>query len=161
MANSRAWGCAGGWPRSDGCHRLPALSAAIFSNNVTVELAHRTSLNVRAIGLDGGPFLPPEVFEAMIKRAKVGRGPGLHDDGSHRSFVWDVAVNALNFFDPAFELNDDSVGMVYDYMADYLATGMPDDQGATAPYDLKGQLEQPQDPNSGTRSGYRPPAPSL
>ena len=112
-----------------------------FSNNVTVELAHRPKIDPQGVILDGGPFIPAEQFKAMIAKAKIGRGRGLHEDGSHRTYVWDVAVNALKFFDPDFELSERTLPMVYEYMADYLATGMPDDMGATVPYDLRARLE--------------------
>lgn len=120
-----------------------AVLGAHFSAPVAVELALSESVNATALLLDGcGHLLPPEAAEAI--GAKVGKmsGPGLQDDGSHRTFLWDQALNAYSIFDPEFELTHQTMPQVYRFILDYLSTGLPDDFGTFSPYDMADKLAQ-------------------
>lgn len=118
-----------------------AVLGAHFSAPIAVELTLSDTLDVTALILDGcGHLLPPEAAAAM--GAKVGKmpGPGLHKDGSHRTFLWDQAINAYSIFDPAFELTAETLPQVYRFILDYLSTGLPDDFGTFSPYEMANKL---------------------
>ena len=120
-----------------------AVLGAHFSAPVAVEMTLSNTVQVSALMLDGcGHLLPKEAADAIT--AKVGKtaGPGLHTDGSHRTFLWDQTVNAYGIFDPDFEVNDGTVGRIYRFIGDYVATGFPKDFGTFAPYDMAGKLKQ-------------------
>jgi len=118
-----------------------AVLGAHFSAPIAVELATRDDVDVTALLLDGvAQLLPPEAAAEIGKKVAKTTGPGLHDDGSHRSFLWDQAINAYEIFDPDFVLSDQTLPMIYRMIEDYLATGMPEDFGAFAPYDMPARL---------------------
>lgn len=120
-----------------------AVLGAHFSAPIAVELALSNTAEVTALMLDGcGHLLPQEA--AGVIGAKVGKmsGPGLHEDGSHRTFLWDQAINAYSIFDPDFELTPGTLSQVYRFILDYLSTGMPDDFGTFSPYDMTGKLAE-------------------
>lgn len=118
-----------------------AVLGAHFSAPIAVELALSTDLNVTALMLDGcGHLLPKEAAAAIGAKVSKTSGPGLHEDGSHRTFIWEQAVNAYSIFDPDFEVNQDTLPQLYRFMLDYLSTGLPDDFGTFSPYDMATKL---------------------
>lgn len=120
-----------------------AVLGAHFSAPIAVELAVNSKSGVTALLLDGcGHLLPAEAAQAISSKVGKLQGPGLHDDGSHRTFVWDQAVNAYKVFDPAFELAERTLPLVYRFMLDYLSTGLPKDFGTFQPYDMADKLAQ-------------------
>ncbi len=120
-----------------------AILGAHFSAPVAVELTVRENSSATALLLDGvAQLLPPEAAAEIGKQVAQTGGPGLHDDGSHRSFLWDQAINAYSIFDPDFVLSDKTLPLIYRMIEDYLATGMPDDYGGFAPYDMPTKLKQ-------------------
>ena len=118
-----------------------AVLGAHFSAPIAVELALSSENEVTALLLDGCGHLLPEA-EAKSIGSKVSKmvGPGLHDDGSHRTFLWEQAVNAYSIFDPAFEVNDRTLPLIYRFILDYLSTGLPEDFGTFQPYDMVTKL---------------------
>lgn len=123
-----------------GVERFSVLGAH-FSAPIAVELAVRDNSGVTALLLDGvAQLLPPEAAAEIGRKVAKTAGPRLHDDGSHRSFLWDQAVNAYEIFDPDFTLSDQTLPMIYRMIEDYLATGMPEDFGGFAPYDMPAKL---------------------
>jgi hypothetical protein len=52
-----------------------------------------------------------------------GLSPRLSDDGAHRSFAFDVTVRMLKDWDPSFELTQETLPVVYEFMRDYLEPG--------------------------------------
>lgn len=120
-----------------------AVLGAHFSAPIAVELALSESVDVPALLLDGcGHLLPKEAAEKI--GAKVGKlsGPGLHDDGSHRTYLWDQAVNAYSIFDPDLDISTATLPQIYRFILDYLSTGLPDDFGTFTPYDMAAKLTQ-------------------
>jgi pimeloyl-ACP methyl ester carboxylesterase len=121
-----------------------------YSTPVAVELAQparAVTNNVRALVMDGGPMLPPEAFQALLKSARVGSGPGLKDDGSHRSWLWDQAAHTYSVFAPQnFQLDDARLPRIYQFIADFIAAGMRQDMAQLQPYDFAAKLKAVQLP---------------
>jgi pimeloyl-ACP methyl ester carboxylesterase len=121
-----------------------------YSTPVAVELAQpaRTDANkVRALVVDGGPLMPPAAFQALLKSARVGSGPGLKNDGSHRSWLWDQAVHTYTVFAPrSFQLDEARVPRIYQFIADFIASGMRQDMAQLQPYDFAAKLQAVQLP---------------
>ncbi len=118
-----------------------AVLGAHFSAPVAIELTVNSGLEVNALLLDGcGHLLPPDAGAAIAAKVAEMKGPGLHDDGSHVSFVWDQAVNSYNIFDPDFAVSDETLPLIYRFMLDYLSTGLPDDFGTFQPFDIREKL---------------------
>jgi pimeloyl-ACP methyl ester carboxylesterase len=125
-----------------------AVLGAHFSAPIAVELTLREDGGVTALLLDGAPqLLPPEAAAEIGKKVAKTTGPGLHEDGSHRTFLWDQAINAYEIFDPDFTLNEQTLPLIYRMIEDYLATGMPEDFGAFAPYDMVEKLAEVEVPS--------------
>jgi len=118
-----------------------AVLGAHFSAPIAVELTLREDSPVNALLLDGvAQLLPPEAAAEIGRKVAETAGPGLQDDGSHRTFLWDQAINAYEIFDPDFVLNDQTLPLIYRMIEDFLATGMPEDFGGFAPYDMPTKL---------------------
>ncbi len=111
-----------------------------FSASIAIELALDPALSARAVALDGSLLMPQEAFAAIRSRAEGLKGPGLHKDGSHRTWLWDQAVQVYQVFDRDFQVTDDTVPVLYQFVQDYLATGFPKEMGTDAPYDFAAQL---------------------
>jgi pimeloyl-ACP methyl ester carboxylesterase len=115
-----------------------------YSTPVAVELAQpaRAVANkMRALVVDGGPLMPPEAFQALLKSARVGTGPGLKDDGSHRSWLWDQAAHTYTVFAPrSFQLDEARLPRIYQFIADFIAAGMRQDMAQLQPYDFAKKL---------------------
>lgn len=118
-----------------------AILGAHFSAPIAVELAVRRNGGATALLLDGvAQLLPAKAVAEISSMVAQTAGPGLHEDGSHRSFLWDQALNAYEIFDPAFVLSDQTLPLIYRMIEDYLATGMPDDFGGFASYNMPERL---------------------
>jgi pimeloyl-ACP methyl ester carboxylesterase len=115
-----------------------------YSTPVAVEMAQparAAAYKVRALVVDGGPLMPPEAFQALLQRARVGNGPGLREDGSHRSWLWDQAAHTYTVFAPqSFRLDDARLPRVYQFIADFIASGMRQDMAQLQPYDFARKL---------------------
>lgn len=111
------------------------LLGAHFSAPISLELTLEGTIDVWGLAIDGcAHLLPAETMQDIGNKSTQFAGPGLHADGSHRHFLWDQAVNACQVFNPDFELNDDSVHLVYGFALDYLSTGPAADFGSFADY---------------------------
>ena len=118
-----------------------AVLGAHFSAPIAVDMTLKGEVNVTALLLDGcGHLLPESAAKAIGAKVSQLSGPGLHDDGSHRTFLWDQAVNAYSIFDPDFEVNERTLPQVYRFILDYLSTGLPEDFGTFQPYDMAAKL---------------------
>ncbi len=112
-----------------------------YSTPVAVELARADANKIGALVIDGGPLMPPEVFQALLKRARVGIGPGIRDDGSHRNWLWDQAAHTYTVFAPkSFQLDEARLPRVYQFIADFIAAGMHQDMAQLQPYDFAKKL---------------------
>jgi pimeloyl-ACP methyl ester carboxylesterase len=115
-----------------------------YSTPVAVEMAQPARAgtnNVRALVIDGGPLMPPEAFQALLRKARVGSGPGLKDDGSHRSWLWDQAAHTYTVFAPqSFRLDEARLPRIYQFIADFIAAGMRQDMAQLQPYDFAQKL---------------------
>lgn len=124
-------------------HTNFAILGAHFSAPVAVEITVNAEADVIALLLDGcAHLLPEEAGKAIGARVAQTSGPGLHEDGSHRTFLWDQAVNAYSIFDPQFEVSEDTLPLIYRFVMDYTSTGVPKDFGTFSPFDMTGKLGQ-------------------
>ena len=73
---------------------------------------------------------------------------GLAPDGGHRCFAFDVTVRMLKDWDPGFELTQETLPVVYEFMRDYLELGYEaiaagvetDTRGAKPAHDVLARL---------------------
>jgi len=118
-----------------------AILGAHFSAPIAIELTVQSDLDVYALLLDGcGHLLPNEASAEIAAKVAQTKGPGLQEDGSHTSFLWDQAVNSYRIFDPDFKVTDATLPQVYRFMLDYLSTGLPEDFGSFQPFDITTKL---------------------
>lgn len=121
-----------------------------YSTPMAVELAQgarAARCDVRALVVDGGPMMPPEAFQALLQKARLGSGPGLKDDGSHRTWLWDQAVHTFGLFAPTdFKLDEAHLPQVYGFIADFIDSGLRGDTSALQPYDFAARLSAVQLP---------------
>jgi pimeloyl-ACP methyl ester carboxylesterase len=93
-----------------------------FSAAIAVEMLLASPAQVTGAVLDGVPGLAPEELRKM-QLPTGGLSPKLSDDGSHRSFAFDVMLRTLKEWDPSFELTADTLPLVLEYVRDYLELG--------------------------------------
>ncbi|MEQ9111006.1 MAG: hypothetical protein RIF37_05715 [Rhodospirillaceae bacterium] len=118
-----------------------AILGAHFSAPVAVEMAVSSQTKVTALLLDGcAHLLPEDAGKAIGAKVAQTSGPGLHEDGSHRTFLWDQAVNAYSIFDPDFEVTEETLPLIYRFVMDYTSTGVPKDFGTFSPFDMVEKL---------------------
>jgi pimeloyl-ACP methyl ester carboxylesterase len=117
-----------------------------FGAAVAVEMLLAAPAQVTGAVLDGVPGLAPE--ELRKKPAPtVGLSPKIDSDG-FRSFAFDVTVRMLKDWDPGFELTQETLPVVYDFMRDYLEIGYDaiaagveaDAKGGKPAYDVLARL---------------------
>jgi pimeloyl-ACP methyl ester carboxylesterase len=117
-----------------------------FGAAVAVEMLLAAPAQVTGAVLDGVPGLAPE--ELRKKPAPTaGLSPKLDGEG-YRSFPFDVTVRMLKDWDPGFELTQETLPVVYDFMRDYLEIGYDaivagaeaDAKGAKPAYDVLARL---------------------
>jgi hypothetical protein len=86
-------------------------------------------------------MLPPEALQSLLQRARIGSGPGLKDDDSHRSWLWDQAVHTFGLFAPTdFKLDEAHLPQVYGFIADFIDSGLRGDMIALQPYEFAQRL---------------------
>jgi len=118
-----------------------------FSAAIAVEMLLASPTQVTGAVLDGVPGLAPEELR-KLSGPTTGLSPKVSEDGSHRTFAFDVALRTLKEWDPAFELTPDSIAIVYEYMRDYLELGYEaiaagaeaDTRGAKPAHDVLARL---------------------
>ena len=111
-----------------------AVMGGHYGTPIAVEMARRGT-GIRALVVDGGPMLSNEAFAALLAKARVGAGSGLHADGSHRNFLWDQAAHTYSIFAPQdFKVDNAHVHLLYRFIADYIESGMRADMSALQPY---------------------------
>jgi len=93
-----------------------------FGASVAVEMLLASPAQVTGAVLDGVLGLAPEELRKMTLPTS-GLSPRLSDDGAHRSFAFDVTVRMLKDWDPSFELTQETLPVVYEFMRDYLEPG--------------------------------------
>jgi len=113
---------------------------------VAVEMLLAAPAQVTGAVLDGVPGLAPEELRKK-PGPTFGLSPKVDADG-FRSFAFDVTVRMLKDWDPGFELTQESLPMVYEFMRDYLELGYDaitagieaDAKGARPAYDVLARL---------------------
>jgi pimeloyl-ACP methyl ester carboxylesterase len=93
-----------------------------FAASVAVEMLLASPAQVTGAVLDGVPGLAPEELRKMTMPT-TGLSPKLSADGTHRSFPFEVAARTLKEWDPAFEVTQETLPLVYEMTRDYLALG--------------------------------------
>jgi pimeloyl-ACP methyl ester carboxylesterase len=118
-----------------------------FGAAVAVEMLLASPTQVTGAVLDGVPGLAPEELR-KINAPTAGLSPKLADEAGYRNFAFDVSVRTLKDWDPAFELTQDSLPFVYEFMRDYLELGYDaisagaeaDARGGKPTYDVLARL---------------------
>jgi pimeloyl-ACP methyl ester carboxylesterase len=93
-----------------------------FSASVAVEMLLASPAQVTGAVLDGVPGMAPEELRKM-NGPTSGISPKLDDDGAWRAFPFEVVVRTLKEWDPSFELTQETLPLVYEYVRDYLDLG--------------------------------------
>jgi pimeloyl-ACP methyl ester carboxylesterase len=93
-----------------------------FSAAVAVEMLLASPAQVTGAVLDGVPGLAPEELRKM-NGPTSGISPKLSDDGAWRAFPFEVIVRTLKEWDPSFELTQETLPLVYEYVRDYMELG--------------------------------------
>jgi pimeloyl-ACP methyl ester carboxylesterase len=93
-----------------------------FSASVAVEMLLASPAQVTGAVLDGVPGLAPEELRKMTPLT-AGVSPKLSEDGAWRNFPFDVIVRTLKEWDSSFELTQENLPLVYEYVRDYLELG--------------------------------------
>jgi pimeloyl-ACP methyl ester carboxylesterase len=118
-----------------------------FGAAVAVEMLLAAPAQVTGAVLDGVPGLAPEELRKMTLPTS-GLSPKIAADGAHRSFAFDVTLRMLKDWDPGFELTQESLPVVYEFMRDYLELGYEgivanvetDARGGKPAYDVLARL---------------------
>jgi pimeloyl-ACP methyl ester carboxylesterase len=118
-----------------------------FGAAVAVELLLAAPAQVTGAVLDGVPGLAPEELRKMTLPTS-GLSPKIAADGAHRTFAFDVTLRMLKDWDPGFELTQESLPVVYEFMRDYLELGYEgivanvetDARGGKPAYDVLARL---------------------
>ena len=93
-----------------------------FSASVAVEMLLASPAQVTGAVLDGVPGLAPEELRKM-NGPTSGISPKLGEDGAWRAFPFEVVVRTLKDWDPSFELTQETLPLVYEYVRDYMELG--------------------------------------
>ena len=93
-----------------------------FGASVAVEMLLASPAQVTGAVLDGVLGLAPEELRKMTLPT-TGLAPKLSEDGAHRTFAFDVTVRMLKDWDPGFELTQETLPVVYEFLRDYLEPG--------------------------------------
>lgn len=118
-----------------------------FGAAVAVEMLLASPAQVTGAVLDGVPGLAPEELRKMTPHT-AGTSPKYSADGAWRSFPIDVVVRMLKEWDPAFEVTQETLPVVYEFARDYLELGYEaiaagaeaDAKGAKPTYDVLARL---------------------
>jgi pimeloyl-ACP methyl ester carboxylesterase len=117
-----------------------------FSASVAVEMLIASPTQVTGAVLDGVQGLAPEELR-KVTLPTAGLSPRFAD-GAYRSFAFDVSLRTLKDWDPGFELTQETLPLVFEFMRDYLELGYDaivagveaDEKGAKAGYDVLARL---------------------
>ena len=93
-----------------------------FAASVAVEMLLAQPAQVTGAVLDGVLGLAPEDIRKM-QQPTAGLSPRLAEDGRHASFPFEVTARILKDWDPGFELTQETLPVVYEYLRDYLELG--------------------------------------
>jgi len=93
-----------------------------FSSSVAVEMLLAQPAQVTGAVLDGVLGLAPEEIRKTTPPTS-GLNPKLSDDGAWQTFPFETIVRTLKEWDPGFELTQESLPVVYEYVRDYLELG--------------------------------------
>lgn len=104
----------------------PVLVGGHMGSQMAAALAQMPDVNARALVLDGGPMVDPEVLQGLF--AKMSRVDGLMipEDGSVQAdYVFQQAVNTYDIFAPGYEATPDTLPILYRFMRDFLNAYLP------------------------------------
>ena len=93
-----------------------------FSASIAVEMLLAQPAQVTGAVLDGVLGLAPEEIR-KISAPTAGLNPKLTADGAWQVFPFETIVRTLKEWDPAFELTQETLPVVYEYVRDYLELG--------------------------------------
>jgi pimeloyl-ACP methyl ester carboxylesterase len=93
-----------------------------FSASVAVEMLLASPAQVTGAVLDGVPGLAPEEIRKMTLPTS-GLNPKFAGDAAWEQFPFEVIVRTLKEWDPSFELSQETLPLVYEYVRDYLELG--------------------------------------
>jgi pimeloyl-ACP methyl ester carboxylesterase len=93
-----------------------------FSASVAVEMLLAQPAQVTGAVLDGVLGLAPEEIRKTTPPT-AGLNPRLTDNGSWHAFPFETMVRTLKEWDPSFELTQETLPLVYEYVRDYLELG--------------------------------------
>jgi pimeloyl-ACP methyl ester carboxylesterase len=93
-----------------------------FSASVAVEMLLASPAQVTGAVLDGVLGLAPEEIR-KTNAPTAGLSPKLSGDGSWQAFPFETMVRTLKEWDPSFELTQETLPIVYEYVRDYLELG--------------------------------------
>jgi pimeloyl-ACP methyl ester carboxylesterase len=93
-----------------------------FSASVAVEMLLASPAQVTGAVLDGVLGLAPEEIRKM-NPPTAGLNPRLAGDGAWQVFPFETIVRTLKDWDPAFELTQETLPLVYEFVRDYMELG--------------------------------------
>lgn len=93
-----------------------------FSASIAVEMLLAQPAQVTGAVLDGVLGLAPEEIR-KISPPTAGLNPKLAGDSAWQAFPFETIVRTLKEWDPAFELTQETLPLVYEYVRDYLELG--------------------------------------
>ena len=93
-----------------------------FSASVAVERLLASPALVTGAVLDGVPGLAPEDIRTMTQPT-TRLNPKYGDDAAWERFPFEVIVRTLKEWDPSFELSQETLPLVYEFVRDYLELG--------------------------------------
>jgi pimeloyl-ACP methyl ester carboxylesterase len=93
-----------------------------FAASVAVEMLLAQPAQVTGAVLDGVLGLAPEEIRKMTPPTG-GLNPRLTADGSWQAFPFETIVRTFKDWDPSFELTQETLPVVYEYVRDYLDLG--------------------------------------
>jgi len=93
-----------------------------FSAAIAVEMLLASPAQVTGAVLDGVPGLAPEELRKLTPPTG-GLNPKLNGDAAWQNFPFEVIVRTLKEWDPAFEVTQDNLPLIYEYVRDYLEIG--------------------------------------
>jgi pimeloyl-ACP methyl ester carboxylesterase len=93
-----------------------------FSAAVAVEMLLASPAQVTGAVLDGVPGLAPEEIR-KLSPLTAGLNPKVNGDDSWEKFPFEVIVRTLKEWDPSFEVTQENLPLIYEFVRDYLELG--------------------------------------
>jgi pimeloyl-ACP methyl ester carboxylesterase len=93
-----------------------------MSAAVAVEMLLAAPDRVTAGVLDGVLGLTPDELKSLLATFQ-GLSPRIHASGAHKPFAFEMTCRFLKEWDPDFEVTEDAMPLIYEYMRDYLEMG--------------------------------------